>query len=518
MAVSELAFEPLFYADRLHIVNRFGDIGIVTLWSTVSRVEKRLVSLVDSILDPERSRVAVIANLYGDGMYAMLCNLLYNPQIRHILAVGQDLGLPTCNELDAFLTDGLEETVVHGAAMKRIRGTARVLPSGAGFDDALLRSRLTFRYLGTPNGDAFARTFRSYLGSLPPPLPVDGDRVEVAQTNEGDEQYAPSQATAHQVTRRRSLDCWKELVVRVVRFGHRVTIDGGPRLELLNVKAVISEPDDDDEATLASYGFSLEQFREYQRRMLDAVLPAGISYTYGNRLRSYFAQKGGGEDTLATVVEELRANPESRRAYVSLWDTTTDLAPPGPRADSTPCLTSIMFRRHAGRLTLTATYRAHNLLRAWLENVYGLKALLDFVAVRAGMEPGEITVVSHSLGADPRSPQYPVARALADGWSRDDDKDATGRYSLRRDPNGNFVVSVDATAGCIVAEHWADGVLVKQYRSERADRIARQVSADMAVSLPSHALWLGQELAKSEQQLHDATDPAARGSEATVGN
>ena len=188
-------------------------------------------------------------------------------------------------------------------------------------------------------------------------------------------------------------------------------------------------------------------------------------------------------------------NPETRDAYISIWDTAYDL----PGEHSHPCLVSLFFRRSQGALTLTATYRAHNLLTAWLLNVYGLMAIQRHVATAVGMPVGAITVISHSLGADPSSDRYPAAVA--------------GSYPARsaagRGPDGYFVVSLDGDE--ILAEHRFEGALIKQYRSDRADRIAHAVAADLAVSLPSHALWLGQELAKKEQRLRARRTVQPRG-------
>ena len=74
---------------------------------------------------------------------------------------------------------------------------------------------------------------------------------------------------------------------------------------------------------------------------------------------------------------------------------------------------------------------------------------------------------------------------------------------------GYFVVSLDGDV--IVAEHRFEGALIKQYRSDRADRIAHAVAADMAVSLPSHALWLGRELANKEHALRARRTVQPRG-------
>jgi hypothetical protein len=62
-------------------------------------------------------------------------------------------------------------------------------------------------------------------------------------------------------------------------------------------------------------------------------------------------------------------------------------------------------------------------------------------------------------------------------------------------------VSHDADAGTVVAEHRAGGLLLKRYASPRADEIARAVAADMAVTVPSHAMWLGRELERHERLL-----------------
>jgi hypothetical protein len=465
-------------------------------------VRRKLEEIAPGLLDPETSRVAVIANLYGDGMLAMFCNLLFNPQVRHLVAAGEDLGLAVPREIEAFLEHGLEDATLLGKTVKRVPGTQRTFPALPDFDTERLRRTVTFRHLGRLSNRALADELPAYVRGLPRgPEAHERDRVrvEIPAAIGEDYAYAPSHPAAHQVVRARPLDCWEELIVRTIRFGRPVRLRKGPRIELLNVKVVVTDPAPESAEALARYGFDLDRFRAYQRRILDPELPEGIDYTYGNRLRGRFPQPDGGTDTLDSAAALLRDDPESRGAYVSLWDTAADL----PATDrGTPCLTTLWFRRSEGRLTMTATYRSHNLLWAWLENLYGLMAVQAHVAERAGMEPGAITVVSGSLAIDPSSPRYELARAVADGWDTDDTIDReTGKHLLREDPNGYFVVSVDHERGRIVAEHRFGGVLVKRYEAERAVTIEREVAADMAVSLVSHALWLGRELSAKERLL-----------------
>jgi Thymidylate synthase len=474
-----LTFDALYYGDRVNVVNPLGDVGLITLWSPFRTVRRKLAGLLDPAGD---SRVAAVANLYGDGMLAMLCNLLWNPQVRHLVAVGEDLGLGTCDELDAFLAHGLEDDEMLGRPVWRVPGTARVFPVVPGFDAERLRRGITFRSFGKLSGEGLAERVSSYVRDLPNGA-VRRDRVRVELPEASEPAFRPS--GSHEVVRARPLDCWEELVVRVMRFGRPVSLRKGRRLELVNAKAVITSPAVEDATELARYGFDLDRFRAYQERILDPVLPEGISYTYGNRLSE-----------LPAVVDLLRADPQTRGAYVSLWE-RDDLG-----ASSKPCLTTLFFRVSAGRLTLTATYRSHNLLWAWLENVYGLMAVLEHVASGAGLDPGPITVISHSLTIDPASPRLGVAQSVADGWKSDDDLDrVAGKYTLRQDPHGYFEVSADRERGVIVAEHRFSGMLVKRYEAARAVAIEREVVADMAVSLPSHAMWLGRELTAKERLL-----------------
>lgn len=498
-----LAFEPLYYADRLHNVNPHGDVAVITLWSPVQTVLRKFDQIDAALLDPAQSRIAVIANLYGDGMPAMFCNLLFNPQIRHLAAVGEDLGQPTCDEIESFIRVGLDDDEMLGSPVKRISGTNRIVPALPELEDVELRNRLTFRRFGKLSQTDFSESLTAYLAGLPEPKAVSEDaRIRAELPTDAGQDYAfqPSNHLAHEVIRTTPLECWRELIVRGARFGRPVTLRNGPRLELVNVKAVVTEPRIESVRSLSTYGFDLDRFTKYRERILTSTLPEGIGYTYGNRLRGYFEQGEESTDTLETVISRLRANPETRHAYIAVWDTANDLPVDGE--SSRPCLTTVWFRRAEGKLTLTATFRAHNLLSAWMENFYGLMVIQDHVAKEIGSETGPITILSHSLGIDPRDPRYALAQSIEEGWNADDSLDPeSGKFSLREDPNGYFAVSVDHEGGRIVAEHRFETALIKRYESDSASRLQREISADMAVSLVSHALWLGGELRAKEQLL-----------------
>src|SRR4030042_2881882 len=84
-----MEFLPLYFGDRLIIVNPRGALGVVTLWSRVEYVMARFRQAgVD--LAPASSPLAVFGTLYGNGLREMLRNLLYNPQVQVLLLCGHN--------------------------------------------------------------------------------------------------------------------------------------------------------------------------------------------------------------------------------------------------------------------------------------------------------------------------------------------------------------------------------------------------------------------------------------------
>jgi thymidylate synthase len=508
-----MRFEAIHFADRLRLINPGGDVGVVTLWSPVPQVLKYIDQLDHKLLTPARSRIAVIANLYGDGLAGMLCNLLWNPQIRWILALGQDL-TRSGDDLVSIVKDGVLHDQVLGRPVWRIPATGNLLDGR--IDPSVLRSRLHVVKLGKLSEERTASGVRQFFAKVDrcpaPSAPGCRKRIDLDQpvTTE-----FPSDLLDHTVRRQKPLDCWEELVFRVLRFGRRTQLQKGPRLELLNVKTIITDPGEETEADLSKYGFSLAAFKRYQARILEADKPNGISYTYGNRLRGYFGEPGRSLDLLDAVVRHLRDDPQSRRAYATTWDNTTDLAVASDQAagsadteDDTaaPCLTTIFYRELDERLTLAATFRSHNLMRAWLENAYGLMALQNYVCAQTGMTAGPIAVISHSLTIDPTNvTRFEIAKGIEASRSTDDEIDrASGKHTLRMDPRGYFEVTVDEQTREIVAEHKYQRLTIKEYRAASSEELLAKIATDCATSIASHALWLGREVGRAEARLQAA--------------
>jgi len=469
-----LEFIPLHFGDKLRVVNPKGRIGILTLWSKVEFVEQKLAEMgID--LGAETSKIAVIGNLYGNGIPHLLRNLLYNPQIRDLVICGANRS-GSREDIIAFFKNGLENTMSLGEMVTRIKGTSRII------DDLVTPESFTekprFISAGDLRDQVSRETLYTFVQSFTP-AGTAGERIEIPLPEIRVSHY-PSEPRNHNIVKDTPLEAWRELIFRLYRFGRLVHLRKGDRQELQNVKVVVRNSRMDDEGKLHEFGFTLEDLRQYQYDMLLGPLPEDHSYTYGNRIREYY-----GFDALKKITGRLRKNPQDRDCYLALWDSHSDID-----ADDAPCLVSLFFRVFDEKLTLTACYRTHNALDAWLKNVYGLMKAQEIVAEGAEIEPGALTVISHSISIDPS--KYDLATRVVN---------AKG-FEIEMDPNGQFMVTVDHEAGEIVAQHLSDkGFMLHEYRSAKAQRIQHEIARDCAVADINHALYLGRQLAKAEMCL-----------------
>lgn len=470
-----LEFVPLHFGEKLKVINPRGRLGIVTLWSTQDFVINKLEEYgVD--LNPQTSKVAVVGNLYGNGLPHLLRNLLYNPQIRDLAIFGSDRS-GSSTTLAAFFERGIEKAEHLGEDIWCVAGTNHIIDPLV--TPEMFEEKPRIHFFGEPNDKESAKNLYMFIQSFDPSPPVTCTRVEVPLPEVRVTRF-PSEARSHVIVKKTPLEAWRELIFRLVRFGHLVHLQKGDRQELQNVKVVITEPRPDDPEELAKYNFSLEELIQYQHEMLSPELTPDQSYTYGNRLRSYF-----GMDALAIFADRLIQNSQDRHCYFTLWDNKADIS-----AESSPCLVSVFFRVFEKRLTLTAVYRTHNALDAWLKNVYGLMKVQEMVSREVGIDPGPLTVISHSISVDPS--RYDFARHVAESKS----------FAVELDPNGYFIISVDHEAGEIVACHMSqDGTMLKEYRGRKAERIQHEIARDCAISDINHALYVGRQLALAEECL-----------------
>ena len=495
-----MRFQALHCGKQLRIINPHGDVGVVTLWSTVRSVW-RVFEQQSIELDCSRSRIAVIANLYGNGLTQMLRNLLWNPQIRYLLVLGQDLSESKA-ALCRFFSHGLEPVDFLGAPMYRIVGTRHI--TDGDITPQHFKHGVDICALGQLSKSETKMGLMDFFDTLPTASSKELQRIEIPITDIP-LQHFPSETNLHAFSCHSPLDAWEELIFRLDRFGirNRVSKRGvnseyyeQERIELQNVHINILNPKEDREEHLKEHQFSLDHLRTLQRKILNPSLPPDQTYNYGNRLGGYFRNNGEVVDALAVVAKKLLEQPESRHCYVSLWDSGRDLL-----ADTGhPCMVSLFFRRFDNKLSLSATFRTHNAFDAWLPNAYCLIAIQKFVAEKASMECGVLTLISHSISLDTsvlvKSRAIAARKLTSMVVNRDN-----GKRTLRFDPNGSIKITLDFETRELVVEHLYNEVRINQYRAKSALEMEHLLSRDCVVSDISHAFYVGRELTKAELLL-----------------
>lgn len=111
---------------------------------------------------------------------------------------------------------------------------------------------------------------------------------------------------------------------------------------------------------------------------------------YGHRWRVFH-----GFDQLHAIVDELRANPNSRRAVLGMWNPATDLA---QYKRDLPCNTHIYFDLRGGHLNMTVCCRSNDaVMGAYGANVVHMSMLQELLAHALGAPVGVYRQISNNF-------------------------------------------------------------------------------------------------------------------------
>lgn len=482
-----MEFIPLFWKDQLVVGNPFGTVGIITLWSKVDYIIRQLEKAGINIKGAE-CPIAVVGTLYGNGLRELFRNLLYNPQIDTIIIYGRNRS-GSAEELVSFFEQGIEEVEHHVVKYEplddgriprpaRIRGTSRVIDNLVSPADFLRIPDIIVA--GEPQDEDAIERIKSFVSLYRPKSRPIPPRKIVPLPTMVVSRY-PSNPRAHTIWANDPLTAWRDLIHLLYHFGYSVSLKKGRRRELQNVKVVVEKPEPVSKELLRRYGFDPLMLIRYQQEFLKADFFEDTTYAYGHRMRKYF-----GFDQVEAVAYRLKKDPEDRKSYIVLWDPVRDLS---EEVEGRPCLVSIFFRKFDGRLTLTASFRTHNAMDAWLVNFYGLMALHKKVSEKVSIDPGAITVISHSISID----EAHLDRGALVASEKE--------FRYRLDPMGYFRISLDGDA--IVVEYLSDDIVMKTYRHRKAARLQHEIARDGVISEISHAMYLGRQLERAEWCLRE---------------
>jgi thymidylate synthase len=175
-------------------------------------------------------------------------------------------------------------------------------------------------------------------------------------------------------------------------FGHQIRFDLAKGFPLVTTKRVHTRSIFHELLWFMRGDTNAKSLREVGVSIWDewADEQGELGPIYGHQWRSWPTPGGGHIDQLAGIVDEIRANPDSRRLVVSAWN-VADL----PHMALAPCHALFQFYVAEGRLSCQLYQRSADLFLGVPFNIASYAALTLMVAQVCDLVPGEFI---HTFG------------------------------------------------------------------------------------------------------------------------
>jgi thymidylate synthase len=463
--------------------NPKSQVGICTLWTKKELVAEKL----------DQNKFAVMGNLYSPrkGISFLFRNLLANPNIRHLIILGLD-NSKSGQALADFFDGGFERfedektNTIYWKIRSGVDNRIDYEIDKAALD--LLRVNINFIDLRKEND---LSKVQSIINNLKQDLESYASKpLLFPDPEKSDINMYPSEPAVHVVRGAKISEVWVKILDEIIRFGVTdKTSYQNRQKEILDLTSIITDEDPENLQIPEWLPNDRDHLRNYLPTILTAKCPAGASYTYGSRMRSYF-----GVDQVQKAVDELLHEKYTRRAVINLLDPRVDCNSKNP-----PCLNHCWFRIQNDKIYLVATIRSNDMFEAWPENAFGLR-MLQFLVYKSilakypEVKLGDLVIHSQS------------AHIYDDSW--DEAKNIIQNHYIETvkhprneiDPRGNFLIKTDDDE--IIVEHYShDELLLSSYKGKNAMLIYLRISRDRAISNINHAIYLGTELQKAEESI-----------------
>lgn len=457
---------PPEYKEKVIIGNKTSNVGIATLWTIKEHVAE--------VLDP--NDFCIVANYYDvyNGLEPMLRNCLSNPNIRYILIVGADKS-GSKETLLKFFSEGIENGLVKGMDVE--------IPKDIPVEDIeLLRKSvelidLTSHITDLNNFSQYKNAIETRKKNLekknpytePKSYPKTPDIIDVF----------PSNGVLYTIEDEFIGKTWLRILNTVNSYGNKTWTsheESSEVRECVNVVSVITREDPYNPKMEEYFRFSKDDITNYYKEFCYDFIPEGVSYTYGSRFR------GGGCDQVQMIINKLKGNPFSKRAYASTWDGKTDMDNPTP-----PCVISIQPNIQKNILFMTCYIRSNDMYRAYPLNAFGLRKLQKMISDKLECKLGPLTIISQS--AHVYKDNFKDMKKIVDAYYT-----STNCFD---DPRGYYVINTDLDK--ILVDHYSPtSKLLKSYNGFTCREITDQINSSCHPINPYHISYLGEELMKAE--------------------
>lgn len=474
---------PLYKDKMLIIGNQKSQVAVCSLWTKRELVARKL----------NLEKISVVGNLYSakKGISFLIRNILANPNIRYLIVCGLDRSESgrALIDLDKNGFEKVESKESENGYWQIISGVENRIDIEIE-KEALEIFRSKVKIMDLRREKDYAK-IQKVIDSLDQNLQPFAKKPLLFPDHVQEEtDFFPSESSTFTIRGEKIAKAWLQILDSILKFGiSDETAYQNNQKEIIDVISVISNEDPDNLYVPEWMPITKERADNYLPTILSDNRPAKNSYTYGSRARSYF-----GVDQIKKIISELKNTKCSRRTTISLFDPKIDMDSEDP-----PCINQYWFRIQNDKLYLVVTIRSNDMFEAWPLNAFGLRMLQnlvykDLLGTYPKTKLGDLII--HSLSAHLYDDSWEDARQIVERYY---DQEVTHPRNLR-DPRGNFIIRVENDE--IIAEHYSpDEILLKMYKNKKAMPLYLEISRNGAISVISHALYLGTELQKAETAI-----------------
>jgi thymidylate synthase len=508
---------PILYKDILRVKDPKHHLGVCSLWTTRDVVQK--------ILDDVPYNV--IGNLYSaQGINAMIRNVMANPHIRTIVVWGSEMSL-SGHSLLQFMDKGIDS---HRRIMGGRGELEKEIPDRV---IELFRTKVKVVDMRGKDAATFKQEVAQLANQKKQPFV---DKAQVFPKSEPTVTILPSEQTGFRVAGKTVAQTWLRLLNEIYKYGrpkHTRYSQNNELKEILNLTAVVTDEDPEQEYFPAYLPFTIPELKSYYAELLtDREIP-GVAYNYGKLLRKDF-----GIDQVAEVKKILKKRPDSKKMAMTLiwpekyWHDA--------QTSDTPCLTQIFGSVQDKKFFLTAHFRSQDMVHGWPRNTFALRKLQKDIADSADYLMGPLTMITHSAHMYGDDFQL-VENLLMDWYEKESGFSPSVHFEFDR--RGNVIVEVidikeargwqprkdtptpyavektlkrlpKKNHQLIKATLFAPdgGAPVKEFIGRTAQEVAWQITDWKYLTDSGHLMYIGLELQKAEEAIVRGTkysqDPA----------
>ncbi|MBI3981251.1 hypothetical protein HY345_04600 [Candidatus Microgenomates bacterium] len=406
---------PVLYGNILRQGNLESNVGIATLWTERDVVKNFF----------ESHDYCVIGNLYAAaGINHIIRNVFANPNIRYIVLWGADMS-QSGHAFLRFMDKGIDENYqiidARGQLEKEIpRGAVETFRKMVQVID--MRGRKTEDLVETVRKLKKEKPFAKKWETFPPAT----SEIETF----------PSEQIGFRVEADKVAKTWLRILNLISRYGRveKTRYASNNKLkEILNLTAVITDEDPENEYFPHYLPFSLNELKAYYPELLTSRRIPGTAYNYGARLRNMH-----GLNQIEEIKKLLKRRPFSKKLAMFTYDLSEDFK----KLDEsdTPCLTQVNGRVEDGKFILTAHFRSQDMFHGWPRNAFALRKLQKEIADYAKFPLGQLCLITHS--AHMYADDWNLAKELIEQnwWTEFKWKPPLYRYN---DPRSNWIIEID---------------------------------------------------------------------------